>query len=176
MSDKLDELKEEATQLGIKFNVNIKEEKLQEKIDAFYEAEAKDSLVEVKKEAPKAETKIEGNKNPMQDLTKATLKELKKYFGSDTNGYMQAVTKKIEMEAKKTSVVKITMVDKDEASTATSAYFNNGNMAMRVPLDVYVEMPKALIDMAESARTTIHQKTKDGTTTKDSKRYVVERK
>ena len=34
----LEQLKEEATELGIKFNPNIGEDKLQAKIDAFYEA------------------------------------------------------------------------------------------------------------------------------------------
>lgn len=73
-------------------------------------------------------------------------------------------------------VVKVTMVDKREASTATSAYFNNGTFGMRVPLDTFVEMPRILVMQAEKAKALTHIQTDSGSIPKLQKKYVVEYK
>ena len=80
------------------------------------------------------------------------------------------------VENKKTKVVKITMGDKREASTATHAYFSNGDVSLHIPLDVWVEMPNILIQLAEEARAVIHVDSNGITEPKLTKKYVVEYK
>ena len=80
------------------------------------------------------------------------------------------------VENKKTKVVKITMGDKREASTATHAYFSNGDVSLNIPLDVWVEMPNILIQLAEEARAVIHVDSNGITEPKLTKKYVVEYK
>ena len=80
------------------------------------------------------------------------------------------------VENKKTKVVKITMVDKREASTATHAYFSNGDVSLNIHLDVWVEMPNILIQLAEEARAVIHVDSNGITEPKLTKKYVVEYK
>jgi len=151
----LEELKTEADSLGITYSANIGAKKLQEKIDEFYANESKtnSSTVEVKEEVgeeiPKGET--------------ARQRALR-------------IIKQQEIENRKTVVVKLSCVDKREASTATHAYFSSGATSLNVPLDVYVEMPKILVDLAERAQALVHVD-KDGLTmSKMQKRYVVEYK
>ena len=86
------------------------------------------------------------------------------------------ITKKIDRESRKTQVVRLTMVDKREASTATDAYFNNGTLATRVPLDTWVEMPNGLIELAEIAKAVIHVESNGVTMPKLTKKYVVDYK
>ncbi len=60
--DTLDELKKEATDLGIAFSANIGEAKLQEKIDAYYEKKAvADTVPEV---SAKGKAVIEEREDP----------------------------------------------------------------------------------------------------------------
>ena len=80
------------------------------------------------------------------------------------------------VENKKTKVVKITMVDKREASTATHAYFSNGDVSLNIPLDVWVEMPNILVQLAEEARAVTHVDSNGITEHKLTKKYVVEYK
>jgi len=81
-----------------------------------------------------------------------------------------------ERENMQTKVVKIAMVDKREASTATHAYFSTGNIAMNIPLDVFVEMPKILIKQAEESMALVHVDNNGTTIPKLQKRYVIEYK
>ena len=154
MEKTIDDLKLEADTLGIQYSPNIGASKLQAKIDEYYENESKAATIEVPSESPAVK---------ITDKEKARLEALK-------------VIKEQERENAKPVVVKITMVDKREASTATEAYFNNGDFAMRVPLDVFVEMPKALVAMAEDARALIHMEVNGATVPKMTKKYVVEHK
>ena len=80
------------------------------------------------------------------------------------------------VENKKTKVVKITIVDKREASTATHAYFSNGDVSLNIPLDVWVEMPNILVQLAEEARAVIHVDSNGIKEPKLTKKYVVEYK
>jgi hypothetical protein len=62
------------------------------------------------------------------------------------------------------------------APISTSAYFSTGDIALRVPLDEWVEIPRILVNMAEEARAVVHYE-KDGVMTpKLQKKYVVEYK
>ena len=154
MEKTIDDLKLEADTLGIQYSPNIGAGKLQAKIDEYYENESKVTTIEVPSESPTVK---------ITDKEKARLEALK-------------VIKEQERENAMPVVVKITMVDKREASTATEAYFNNGDYAIRVPLDVFVEMPKALVAMAEGAKALIHMEVNGVTVPKMTKKYVVEYK
>lgn len=159
MEKTIEELKLEADTLGIQYSPNIGAGKLQAKIDEYYEAESKAASIAVPMESTKEDSK--------------SGKETK-----TANSRIEAlrIIKEQEAENSKTEIVKITMVDKREASTATEAYFNNGDLAMRVPLDVFVEMPKALIEMAKTAEALIHMEVNGLTVSKMTKKYVVEYK
>ena len=84
--------------------------------------------------------------------------------------------KEQEKENLQTVVVKLSMVDKREASTATHAYFSTGDHGMTIPLDVFVELPKILVAMAEDARAVTHIEQNGSVVTKLQKKYVVEYK
>ena len=150
MEKTIEDLKLEADTLGIQYSAQIGAAKLQAKIDEYYENESKSADIAIPNEltAKAANSRIEALR----------------------------IIKEQELENSKTVIVKITMVDKREASTATEAYFNNGDLAMRVPLDVFVEMPKALVTMAEDAQALIHMEVNGNSVSKMTKKYVVEYK
>lgn len=154
-AEMLEDLKLEATSLGITYSAAIGYDKLKAKVDEFYDSEsiANSVPVEVKKDV--AEDKPAEVTSREEAL---------------------AVIAKQKRAGKQTQVVKITMVDKREASSATSGYFNNGDIAMRVPLDEFVEMPQYLIDQAETARALTHVEINGVTTPKYTKKFVVEYK
>ena len=155
MERTLEELKEEADALGIKYSANIGAAKLQEKIDE-YDA--------------KLDTEVNGVVEPVKVAADVT--SGKKMSEIEA----KLAIKALEDENKKTKVVKIAMVDKRESAYATSAYFSTGDIAMRVPLDVFVEMPVILIQMAEEAQALVHVESGGLTTSKFQKKYVVEYK
>lgn len=155
MERTLEELKEEADALGIKYSANIGAAKLQEKIDE-YDA--------------KLDTEVNGVVEPVKVAADVT--SGKKMSEIEA----KLAIKALEDENKKTKVVKIAMVDKRESAYATSAYFSTGDIAMRVPLDVWVEMPIILIKIAEDAQALIHIESGGLTTSKFQKKYVVEYK
>lgn len=152
----MEDLKLEAESLGITFSGNISKVKLQAKIDEFYEKESSGAVSE------SAIVEDAGN----EITSKITSKE----------AAFKETIRRLRKEGAEPVVVKITMVDKREASTATDAYFNDGNFAMKVPLDVFVEMPRSLVEMAETAIALGHQTTDSGSVPKMSKKYVVEYK
>jgi hypothetical protein len=152
----IEKLREEADGLGITYQKSIGAEKLQAKIDAHYAELDSDGAnkAEVKVvEEPAAETEVE-------DPKIAALK----------------VIKEQERQNKEAIIVKVTMVDKRESSHATSAYFSTGNIALRVPLDEWVEMPRILVNQAEEARAVVHHEKNGVMTPKLQKKYVVEYK
>jgi len=151
----MDEVKQEAKELGITFKGNIAKADLEAKIEEYYK---KDS---------------EANTAPIE--TSEEIEE-EKPKGSNSRKEALAVIAKQIAEAKKTKIVKITMVDKREASTATDAYFGNGSLGTKVPLDVFVELPIALIVQAENAKAVGSQVIGGKTITKTSKKYVLEYK
>jgi len=167
MSEKtLDELRQEAKELGIEFAKNAGAVRLQEKIDDFYAKESEDAdIPEIADEAPEVEEKEVVKASPGARKPKAKV----------LNDPKAVIAEQIRM-GKVTKVVKITMVDKREASTATDAYFSNGDVGMRVPLDTFVEMPKILVDMAEKAKALIHVNGVNGMQSKYTKKYVIEYK
>lgn len=157
----IEALKAEATELGIKFNPNIGADKLQAKIDALKSEDSEESTITDKTEKDIDEAKIVMGHTAVKKAI-------------DPRQEALLVIKKQELENRKSIVVKISMVDKIEASTATSWYFGTGSTAMNVPLDTWVEMPKILVEMAEDATSSAHMDGLDRP--KRVKKFVVEYK
>lgn len=154
-------LRDEAKQLGIEIKGNPGVEKLQKMINDFYDNESADADIAV------AKVEEEEDVDTSKVVKKKVIKE-------DPRVAAIMRIKEQERENIKTQVVKITMVDKREASTATHAYFSTGNVAMNVPLDVWVEMPYILIQQAENSKALSHVESGDTTIPRLQKRYVVE--
>ncbi len=152
MEKSFEELKQEADELGLTYSPNIGKAKLEEKIEQRY------------KEIEESSDSVESNTRVSTKGALATRKEALKIIAEQI------------AENKKTKVVKITMVDKREASTATHGYFSNGDVSLHIPLDVWVEMPNILIQLAEEARAVIHVDSNGITEPKLTKKYVVEYK
>lgn len=183
MEKTLDELKEEATELDIEFSDRIGAKTLSERIEAHYkkldeETNGEVEVAETKEEAKPVETvsAVDKKSAEISELMKLEISEIKEKLKDDPKYMHMVISKKIGKRAKEGVVVKLTMVDKREASTATDAYFSNGAMAMRVPLDVYVEMPRALVEQVEAAVTRVHSVENGETRTKRAKKYVVDYK
>ena len=152
MEKSFEELKQEADELGLTYSPNIGKAKLEEKIEQRY------------KEIEESSDSVESNTRVSTKGALAARKEALKIIAEQI------------VENKKTKVVKITMVDKREASTATHAYFSNGDISLNIPLDVWVEMPNILIQLAEEARAVTHVDSNGITEPKLTKKYVVEYK
>ena len=152
MEKSFEELKQEADELGLTYSPNIGKAKLEEKIEQKY------------KEIEESSDSVESNTRVSTKGALATRKEALKIIAEQI------------AESKKTKVVKITMVDKREASTATHAYFSNGDVSLNIPLDVWVEMPNILIQLAEEAKAVTHVDSNGVTEPKLTKKYVVEYK
>ena len=152
MEKSFEELKQEADELGLTYSPNIGKAKLEEKIEQKY------------KEIEESSDSVESNTRVSTKGALATRKEALKIIAEQI------------AESKKTKVVKITMVDKREASTATHAYFSNGDVSLNIPLDVWVEMPNILIQLAEEAKAVTHVDSNGITEPKLTKKYVVEYK
>ena len=152
MEKSFEELKQEADELGLTYSPNIGKAKLEEKIEQKY------------KEIEESSDSVESNTRVSTKGALATRKEALKIIAEQI------------AENKKTKVVKITMVDKREASTATHAYFSNGDVSLHIPLDVWVEMPNILVQLAEEAKAVTHVDSNGITVPKLTKKYVVEYK
>ena len=152
MEKSFEELKQEADELGLTYSPNIGKAKLEEKIEQKY------------KEIEESSDSVESNTRVSTKGALAARKEALKIIAEQI------------AESKKTKVVKITMVDKREASTATHAYFSNGDVSLNIPLDVWVEMPNILIQLAEEAKAVTHVDSNGVTEPKLTKKYVVEYK
>ena len=155
MEKSIEELKQEADELGIKYSPNIGADKLASKIEEWYSKESAENTTPVEIDETKQEA--------MGRKALAKQEALK-------------IIKAQEKANMETKVVKISMVDKREASIATHAYFSTGDISMNIPLDVFVEMPKILIYMAENAKAMTHIEQNGETVTKLQKKYVVEYK
>jgi hypothetical protein len=143
---KIDDLKQEATDLGISFSPNIGEAKLQDKIDAHYEKEESGSIEKMveKAEASKKE------ETPKKEVKKG---------GFDR----RTLAKEREAAARKTKV--ITIIDNDQRvnNQTTTATVNCGNMyfdlgTMVLPLQMEVEVQQGHIDVLKSVMIPQHMK------------------
>jgi hypothetical protein len=139
MSDKLDQLKEEAAELGIDFNPRIGEEKLQAKIDAHYEAIEKADKEEI------VETK-----------TVATVKKIK-----PKNKPINVIARELYEKAKKTRIV--TIVDNDQRvnSKTTTCKASWGNTFYEMPTKIFplntpIEIEQGYINSLKEVMIPLH--------------------
>ena len=131
MSDALTALKQEATELGIKFSPNISESKLKDKIDEFYESQNT-----VEQDIQEAMSAQEQHDVAMKAESDKNLKRKKT---------MREKAKEAEAEARKTRIVEI--IDNDSrvnsqtttcTATAGNMYFDLGTVIL--PLNTPVEV------------------------------------
>lgn len=144
MAKTLEELKTEADGLGIKYAPKIGIEKLQEKIEDYYESQAADDLVQEAPEVPEELPAIPENNSPAQRRNKG----------------MRELAAELRGAAMKTRVVTITNNDKRDSHMTTTAYLSMENqyfgLSKIVPLDIPVELEQCLIDVAKSTEIILH--------------------
>ena len=146
----LQELKQEATELGIEYSANIGAAKLAEKIEAFYTSqETSGEEIQAAVAAKEAEEKSE--EKP------AVKGKSSKY----------AVAKEAEERARKTKIVTITDNDTRENNQTTVAVANCTNMyfdlgTVYIPLNVPVEVRQGHLDVLAGVEIPLHVKQQDG--------------
>ena len=145
----IEELKQEATELGISFNQNIGADKLQAKIDAYYESQetsGNEILAAVEKQ--EAMEKSEEN-SAVSDNGKSA--DLAKFVNA------------AEAAARKTRVVTITDNDQRENNQTTVAVVNCSNLyfdlgTVYIPLNVPVEVRQGHINVLLETEIPLHVK------------------
>lgn len=142
----MDELKAEATGLGITFSPNIGEKTLIGKIDAYYESQSAGDLVEMKDET---EDETETETVVVDKLPKSAKVKLREKVLA------------AKAKAMKKRVVTITSNDKRTNDVATTEYLGFENqyfgMSRIVPLDIPMELEACLIDVAKTTYITLHK-------------------
>ena len=160
---KIDDLKQEATDLGIDFNANIGEAKLQGKIDTYYAGQ---------------ETSGPAVTKAVKDKIEAATAEPTKV--KTATEQMATIAKEIEDAARVTRIV--TIVDNDQRvnNQTTTCTANCGNEhfdlgQLILPLNEPVEMYQGHIDVLLEVQIPMHTKdTKTGLSTlKMRSRYAV---
>lgn len=139
--DKLEELKAEATDLGIKFNPNISEAKLQEKIDAFYksqEAGTPKILEDVVVDEPKGSSVKVDKELAKRKMIADALKR-----ANETK--IITITDNDQRINHKTSVAVV---------NCSNAYFDLGTA--RIPLNMPVEVKQGYIDVLNEIMIPMH--------------------
>lgn len=140
----LQELKDEATALGLDFTGMKSKAEISQLIENHYEGVSSADAVQ-----EKAEVEAE-------EETKLTAIPGKRAGGNP----MLVLAKKMKDVAMKTRVVRITNNDKRENHLTTTAYLSCENqyfgISRIVPLDVPIELEQCLIDVAKSVEITLH--------------------
>jgi len=177
MSDR-DELMKQAEKLGLDFPKNIPSEKLSRMVDnALLSEEAEtttqpneedDDLTdeEMKVEKDEKAAKEEAAKEEAEAVTELQ-KSMKKTEKEDTDRkpskrmLMRRKIAEARKKAFKTHIVTLTNKDSRENDVMTTVNLSFENqyfgLSKIIPLDVPVELEKALIDIAESTRITLHK-------------------
>lgn len=148
MEKTLDELKQEATDLGIEFNANIGAAKLAQKIEEHYQAnEAQSPVVtstdDVVEEEVTPEPVVEAS---AKSAPVSTIKE---------NSLNRAI-RVANAKAMERKVVTITNNDKRDNHLTTTAYLSTGAVSKVVPLDIPVELEMCLIKIAQDIEIMLH--------------------
>ena len=147
MDKTIEELREEATVLGITYNANIGAEKLAAKIEEYYVAQANaDKVVEKTPEVIP---------DPTVDHSTPESK----------HATFEAKQRKAVAEAKAaamaTKIVTVTSNDKRDNDMVTSEYVSCENqyfgIAKYVPFDIPVELEVCLIEVLKSSMITLHK-------------------
>jgi len=138
MTKTLEELKQEADALDIKYVKNIGTEKLEQKIEDFYKSQAADSLPKVKEDVEVIETPTAVSKT------------------EDARTKFKRESKERQAARMKKRIVTITSNDKRDNHVTTTAYLSCGTVSKIVPLDIPVELEEALIIIAKTTPITLH--------------------
>ena len=141
---KLEDLRKEATELGIDFSKQLGEAKLQAKIDAFYEAQ-------------------ETQEDAIAEAVEAKEKEVAKEPAVKTSNRIGELAKKLEAAARKTKIVTIIDNDQRENMHTTSCTANCGNEwfdlgQIILPLNIPVEVMQGHIDVLKDVEIPMHVK------------------
>lgn len=153
----MQELKDEATALGLDFSGMKSKAEVNQLIEDYYESQAAGDFVQV---AQETETKIE--EKPVRG-----------------GNPMVMLAKRLKDNALKKRVVRITSNDKRENHLTTTAFLSCDNqyfsLSKIVPLDVPVQLEQGLIDTAKDIEIVLHvTDSKTGMTTpKLVKKYVI---
>lgn len=139
---RIDELKQEAADLGITFNQNIGEAKLAEKIEAFYAAQEGT----VVKEVETVESVVVDAPAKVKTTGKRTMRER---------------IEEAKAEAMKTRIVTITDNDQRENNLTTVVSVNCTNMyfdlgTKRIPLNVPVEVQVGFLNVLKEIKIPMH--------------------
>lgn len=141
----LEELKQEATELGINFSANIGAEKLSAKIEEFYKSQETSG-----KEIQEAVEKKAEEKSEEKSAVKGKLSPIER-------------ARKAEEAARKTRIITITDNDSREnnqttvaVANCTNAYFDLGTVY--IPLNVPVEVKQGHIDALQGVEIPMHAK------------------
>lgn len=137
----MNELKDEATKLGLDFTGIKSKVALQELIDTYYKSQAADDLVE---EKPEVTEDIATSQAPAQTRAKG----------------VRGMVAQLKKEALKTRIVRITNNDKRDNHVTTTCYLCCENqywgISKIVPLDEPVELEQCLIDTAKGVEVVLH--------------------
>jgi len=154
---KMDELKEEAKDLGIKFSPNISEGKLEEKIEDFYKSNESHVVTEKPSEEEEStDVKVDSGKKTMAQLAKEAEKKAKLT-------HIVVITDNDQRENNLTSTVPV---------TCENGYFSLG--MKRIPLNVPVELEQGFINVLKEIQIPLAVRNMDGTTsTKLRNRYSI---
>jgi len=152
MSERLEELKQEATELRMKFNPRIGEDKLQTKIDDYYKSQ--------ETSGKEVEQAVQAKEATVSDA-KATKPAVS---GKKTTAQL---AKEIYAKAKEVRVVTITDNDQRVNNQTTTCRANWSNqfydMGTKVfPLNIAVEIPQGFLQVLSEVKIPHH--VKDSTT------------
>ena len=144
----LEELKQEATELGISFNQNIGAAKLADKIEEYYKSQ-ETSGEEIQAAIAKKEAEEKSEEKP---AVKGNVK-----------GSIHEQAKIAESNARKTKVITIIDNDTRENNQTTVAVVNCSNMffdlgTVYLPLNVPVEVRQGHIDVLANVEIPLHVK------------------
>ena len=150
MTKTLDELKQEAKELGIRFVPNISAEKLSAKIEEYYESQ-------------------ETSDQEIETAVAEKEKSEEKSVVGDNKGKKSMAQKAKEMEAKARELVVVTLIDNDtrENNQTTVSVVNCSNNyfdlgTVYIPLNVPVEVRRGHLEVLKDTQIPLH--TKDPTT------------
>lgn len=147
---KIEELKQEAAELGISFQPNIGADKLQAKIDEWYvsqETSGNGIQDAVKKQEAMEQS---GEKSAVKDNDEAA-------------NHMGSYAKRAEAEARKTRIVTITDNDQRENNQTTVAVVNCSNTyfdlgTAYIPLNIPVEVKQGHLNVLSETEIPLHVK------------------
>jgi len=145
----IEQLKQEATELGIKFNPKIGVDTLQAKIDKHYESQET-----VSKEIEEAVAKTEEAEN---EVEAAVAREVPKHIR------VGKLAREAEAKARKTRVISIVDNDQRQNNHTTCCTVNCGNAYFELgqiilPLNTPVEVMQGYINVLEEVEIPLHMK------------------